>query len=104
MAEALANLTGTGEDGLLKDLQRMARKRTAEADVVLDENGKPVDVGPVSNRSTAPAVDNGDTLTSADTVVVRENEPEDVAEDLFESNSNNANGSRHRPRGKRRKS
>ncbi|MFQ5807447.1 MAG: DNA topoisomerase VI subunit B, partial [Phycisphaerae bacterium] len=44
VAEALANITGASEQRILRDLRMTAKTRTAEADVVLDENGKPVDV------------------------------------------------------------
>ena len=44
VAEALANLAGASEERILRDLRMIARTRTAEADVVLDEDGKPIQV------------------------------------------------------------
>jgi DNA topoisomerase-6 subunit B len=44
VADALAGLTGASEDRILRDLRVIAKSRTAEADVVLDEDGKPVPV------------------------------------------------------------
>jgi DNA topoisomerase-6 subunit B len=42
VAEALANLTGISRDRLLKQLNSIAKTRTAEADVQLDEDGRPI--------------------------------------------------------------
>ena len=42
VAEAIAALTGEREDDLLTHLQAIAKARTAEADVQLDEDGKPI--------------------------------------------------------------
>ena len=42
VAEALANLTGLSEDRLVKQLSTIAKMRTAEADVQLDEDGQPI--------------------------------------------------------------
>ncbi len=42
VAEALANLTGQNEERLLRDLRAISRQRTAQADVELDEDGKPL--------------------------------------------------------------
>lgn len=42
VAEALANLTGLSEDRLVKQLSTIAKMRTAEADVQLDEDGRPI--------------------------------------------------------------
>ncbi len=76
VAEALAALTGQDEKRLLTELQAIARTRTAEADVELDEDGRPIG---------RPAPEDNDELTSADDVViVPENEAPDAAPDLFE--------------------
>ena len=72
VAEALANLTGASEDRLMSSLRKIARTRTAEADVVLDEDGKPVDAegstgdvaGPASGRSVAAGPRTGRTVAA----------------------------------------
>lgn len=43
VSEALASLTGASQDRLMKELHEIARVRTAQADVELDEDGKPVE-------------------------------------------------------------
>ncbi len=53
VAEALANLTSGSEERLLRDLRAIARHRTAEADVELDEDGKPI-AEPVSDVAAGP--------------------------------------------------
>ena len=95
VAEALASLTGASEDRLAKSLERLARTRTAEADVVLDEDGKAIPA------AAAPARDelNGD----ENTVIIPENEAVDVADDLFEENGNgDGNGKRTKRRSRKR--
>lgn len=42
VAQALANLTGASETRILERLAEMAKQRTAEADVELDEDGRPI--------------------------------------------------------------
>jgi DNA topoisomerase-6 subunit B len=42
LAEALSNITGSSMDRLRTDLRAVARTRTAEADVELNEDGKPI--------------------------------------------------------------
>ena len=76
VAEALANITGSNKDKLIKELQSIARERTAEADVELDEEGKPIKADEVSKDAFA-----GD----ENTVIVEENVPPAGAEEtLFE--------------------
>jgi DNA topoisomerase-6 subunit B len=99
VAEALANLTGVSQENLLKNLQRIARRRTAEADVVLDENGKPVEAAASEHADRGAASD--DDLAGDDTIIVPENEPAEVADDLFENGTGNGNG--HQSKGRRRK-
>lgn len=92
VAESLANLTGQSEERLLKDLQSIAKRRTAEADVELDEDGKPIE-------AAAATAEPGDELTGdASTVIVPENETADVPEELFEENGNGHGGRRRRGR------
>ncbi len=112
VAEALANLAGGSEDRLLRDLRAIARTRTAEADVELDEDGKPIvgpaasSVGPASGRSAAVASDsavdeaalNGDDCT----VIVPENEKTEVPEDLFDDNGNGSTSGRTKRRRRKR--
>ncbi len=75
VAESLAGLTGVAEARVLKDLQAIARTRTAEADVELDENGKPVERG-------GDDAENG--LEDGSTVIVPENEATEGGGELFE--------------------
>ncbi|MBU0638546.1 MAG: hypothetical protein KKB50_06750, partial [Planctomycetes bacterium] len=107
VAEALANLTGQSEERLLRDLRSIARRRTADADVVLDEDGKPI--APDSSVSRAAAStsdaadeDDGEALNGDEsTVIVPQNETPEAAAGLFGENGNgNGNGHNH---GKRRK-
>ncbi len=91
VAEALSGLTGQSEERLRRDLQAVARQRTAEADVELDENGKPIEV---PKDVAEERMLNGDEST----VIVPENEAAVVPEELFEENGNGRNG-----KGKRRK-
>ncbi len=73
VAEALANLSGASEEKLLSELQAIALERTAEADVELDEDGKPIE-----KAEAAPRFDES-------TVIVPENEAAEPApSDLFE--------------------
>ncbi|MBN2448556.1 MAG: DNA topoisomerase VI subunit B [Phycisphaerae bacterium] len=79
VAEALANLTGQSEDRLLRDLQAISKTRTAEADVELDEDGKPIE------KEEEPE----ETLNGDDsTMIVPENETIETPEDLFDGNGN----------------
>jgi len=159
VAEALAGLTGASEDRILRDLRMIAKHRTAEADIVLDEDGKPIEpslVGPASSRSVAadgssaevasglrtgravaarasrgrvvaaraprgrrgaprgrkPAAaraaslpeDAEEAALNGDdsTVIVPENEPDQLPDDLFDENGN-GNSTTRRKRRKRRK-
>lgn len=80
VAEALANITGASEPKLLTKLQQIARQRTAEADVELDEDGKPI------AKAAEPEVElSGDEST----VIVAENQSlaENPPEALFDSGS-----------------
>ncbi len=103
VAEALANLAGQSEDRLLRDLQAIAKRRTAQADVELDEDGRPVvraaddsTTGLRNGRSDEEEELGGD----ENTVIVPENEASEAAEELFEENGNGqpANGRRRRKR------
>jgi len=71
VADALASMTGCSREDLMRSLQSLARQRTAEADVVLDEEGRPV------SRSAAAE----DELAGDEsTVIVEENAPPADAE------------------------
>jgi DNA topoisomerase-6 subunit B len=106
VAEALANITGQSGDRLLRDLRAIARRRTADADTVLDENGKPVaTTGDVATglrpgRPAAVSAAEPDDLADDSTVIVPENETADVPDDLF---ADNGNGRTNGPRRKRRR-
>jgi DNA topoisomerase-6 subunit B len=43
VATAVARVNGTNRDKLFEQLLEVARKRTAEADVELDDRGKPIE-------------------------------------------------------------
>ncbi|MGD8454131.1 MAG: DNA topoisomerase VI subunit B [Phycisphaerae bacterium] len=90
LAEALANLTGGSEERLIQGLRRIARQRTAEADVVLDENGKPIETPEEEPETTL----NGDDST----LIVPENETAVAAADLFEEDEENTKPRRRRKR------
>jgi len=60
VAEALANLTGTSEQRLLRDLQVIARARTADADLQFDEDGNPI------RPETDPLAEDDSTVIVAD--------------------------------------
>jgi DNA topoisomerase-6 subunit B len=103
VASALATLTGQAEERLLKDLQAMAHRRTAEADVELDEDGKPVAKAAGANGTGEGNGPNGAALAEEDelsrdgsTVIVPENEAVEVAEELFEDDEMNGGGKRKR--------
>ncbi len=80
VAEAIATLTGKSEQRLLSRLQQIARARTAEADVELDEDGNPIE----RNGSGR----NGDSFAKDDsTVIIPENEAvANPADNLFDEN------------------
>ena len=88
VAEALSNLAGASEDRLLGNLQALARERTAEADVELDEDGNPIE-----KQAEREPVDDS-------TLIVPENKSLDAPTELF---TNGANGVKKngRKRGKR---
>jgi DNA topoisomerase-6 subunit B len=88
VAAALSSLTGASEDRLLRDLQAVAKRRTAEADTVLDENGKPV----------AAAAETDELTGDESIVVVPENEAAVVSDDLFGENGNDNQRPRRRKR------
>jgi DNA topoisomerase-6 subunit B len=94
VAEALAALTGSSEQRILRDLRMIAKTRTAEADVVLDENGKRV--APEVAASEEELL-NGDDST----LVVPENEPNAVPDDLFDENGNGNHLTGRKPRRRR---
>jgi len=79
VADALASLTGHSAERLLRDLQVIARRRTAEADVELDEDGRPVE------RNAAEEAEerllNGDDST----VIVPDNVAEGQPGELFDA-------------------
>jgi DNA topoisomerase-6 subunit B len=94
LSEALASLTGGDAAKLMHDLQAIARQRTAEADVELDEDGRPIE-------KPAPEPDeytNGDDSV----IIVPENEAPTVAGDLFEATGENGNGGKPKRRRRRR--
>ncbi len=81
VADALANLTGQSRERLLRDLQSISKRRTAEADVELDEDGRPV------ARTAESGPDGADELADDEsTVIVPENETREAVEELFEAN------------------
>lgn len=95
VAEALANLTGQDEQRLLTDLQATAKSRTSEADVELDENGRPIET--VDEPQEQYLQDDGSTL------IVPENETAETPSGLFaEDDGENGNGNGGRRRRKRR--
>lgn len=72
VADALASMTGDSRESLMRSLQGIARRRTAEADVVFDEDGRPAVRG---------AAEVGDELAGDEsTVIVEENAPPADAE------------------------
>jgi DNA topoisomerase-6 subunit B len=89
VAEALAVLTGSSERPIAERLQKIARARTAEADVELDEDGKPIE--------KPAAVETPEFAGDDSVVIVPENEAPAVAadEDLF---SNGAASTKKRRR------
>lgn len=91
VAEALANLTGAEEENLILKLEAIAKERTAQADEVLDEDGKPI-----QQPETRDAFANDDS-----TVIITENEAAEVPEDLFEES--NGTGKKSKGRKRRRK-
>ena len=60
VAEALANITGQSQERLVRDLRAIARRRTADADTVLDENGKPLAAAPSGKPRVEPVSDRSD--------------------------------------------
>ncbi len=96
VADALAGITGTNADRVMQTLQRIAKRRTAQADVVLDEDGRPV--------AAAPPVEADDLAGDDSTVIVPENEPETLPADLFDDDDNGvANGQARRKRARRKR-
>jgi DNA topoisomerase VI subunit B len=77
VAEAIANITGGGENAekrLIRELSEIARARTADADVELDEDGKPIEAKP------EPAATSDDETT----VIMEENIVAAAADVLFD--------------------
>jgi len=93
VAESLANLTGQSQERLLRDLRAIAKRRTAQADLELDEDGRPVmpagegsadrdTPGPAGERRRdGRAVEDHDDLLSGDdsVVIVSENAADRLA-------------------------
>lgn len=91
VAEALANLTGQAEDRLARELQAIARRRTADADVELDEDGRPI-------RKAADQAEEDALVGDESTVIVPENEaPAEADAALFEE-PDRGGTKRRRPR------
>lgn len=105
VAEALANLTGASERKLLSQLQTIARRRTAVADVELDEDGRPIEPAADAASADGDAANGpaGDFAGDDSVVVVPENETaEPPATELFEADSSEKPARTKRPRrGKR---
>jgi DNA topoisomerase-6 subunit B len=82
VAEALSTITGSAQDRIIKNLQEIARSRTAQADVELDEDGKPTNVAayPRVGRGSADEDLTGDEST----VIVEANATVPPPEALFE--------------------
>jgi DNA topoisomerase-6 subunit B len=96
VAEALAKLTDQNEERLLRDLRAISKRRTAQADVELDEDGKPV----ASGADAASAEE--DALAADDaTLVVPENEAAPEGNDLFDQ-ADDGNGAEPRKRRRRK--
>ena len=76
VAEALANLSGGSEERLLRNLRAIARTRTAEADVELDEDGRPIE---------KPKDEMDDLAQDDSTMIVPENEAAEAPAELFEA-------------------
>lgn len=87
VAESLANITGSSQERIVKNLQALARSRTAEADVELDEDGKPI---------ARPAEPDEELSTDDGTVIVEANAAPPAATDLFDPEPD-------RPRGRTRR-
>jgi len=100
VAEALANITGASRDRLLRDLRMIARTRTAEADVVLDENGKPVPPEAAAGISLA----DDDLAADDSTVIVPDNQAADIPTDLFDDGNGGDNARAGRKRRPKRRS
>ncbi|TWT44796.1 DNA topoisomerase VI subunit B [Phycisphaerae bacterium RAS1] len=76
VSEALFAISGAAKERLMKELQAIARERTAEADVELDEDGKPIE----------KAADADDELVADEsTVIVKENEAVAGSAELFDA-------------------
>ena len=86
VAEALAAISGGNASKLAAGLQAIARRRTAEADVRLDEDGRPIAAGASAARSAqAKNAEPGDELSGDEsTVIVPENETPPAADGLFD--------------------
>ncbi len=94
VAEALSRLTGSAEDALLQNLQAVARTRTAQADIELDDEGNPIKKQPTPAEQFEQ---------DESTVVIAENEPTDpVPTHLFEEDDP-TNGAPQKPKKKRRR-
>jgi len=93
VAEALANLTGTSSERVMKQLQTIAKTRTARADIQLDEDGRPVRVAAGVPGGRMPPTDDEDALLGDEnTVIVPENETTDSPEGLFDETDDRSAG------------
>ncbi|MBI5864970.1 MAG: DNA topoisomerase VI subunit B [Planctomycetes bacterium] len=80
VADALSKITGLESGKLARDLQQIARSRTADADVVLDEDGKAIK--PAAGEAESNA---GDELAGDESIVIVEANAATPADDsLFE--------------------
>ncbi|MGE3182550.1 MAG: DNA topoisomerase VI subunit B, partial [Phycisphaerae bacterium] len=102
VAESLATLTGGNERDLAATLQRIARLRTADADVVLDEDGKPVSVEGGSGKPRKKSPED-EFAKDESVVIIPENETVPADEDLFEAGSGNGSADNRSRRKKRRR-
>jgi DNA topoisomerase-6 subunit B len=106
VAEAIGNLTGLREAEILQNLQHIARSRTAEADVVLDEDGRPIDPQQLAtDKARAETAEPGAMTLDGDqsTVIIEANEPaDDMPDNLFGEEENGTEKGKRKKR-KRRK-
>lgn len=94
VAEALANITAGGESTrkrLMSELQEIARTRTADADVELDDSGKPIET--VEEEKDELSGDES-------TVIVEANAVEPAREGLFEASDASGAAPKRRRRGR----
>ncbi|MBK9120160.1 MAG: DNA topoisomerase VI subunit B [Phycisphaerales bacterium] len=92
VALALTSLAGGDTQRLMEDLHAIARVRTADADVELDEDGKPIEKDEHGELEAAFEHDES-------TVVIPENETSTTVDNLFEAPAGGGSG----PAGKKRR-